>query len=177
MTEIGEARGRRYRDSVAPVQGLLPYWMGIPEFRFAALRALVRTPLQGWKTRRALLLFLFQVGLEKLFAAADRGHETHAIALLHGAGPAFHLHKTPVGKIFDAAAFGIGFGGKEEELHSFFGQPDLGDPMDIFVIENTGPQGFEFSELRRHVVMLEPVLQEKEIAQGARVGFERIQHD
>src|SRR5437773_2246954 len=108
----------------------------------------------------ASLLFLFQIRLEIFFAAADRGHETDAVALRYRAGPAFQLDETPVGKIVDLALL-VRLGRKEEELHPLFLYPDLSYPAHFVVVENARAEGLEFGELRRHIVMLQPVLHKK----------------
>ena len=72
---------------------------------------------------------------------------------------------------------GIRFGGKEKELHPFFRDPDLGDMMDVVVVEDPRAQGFEFGKFCRHVVMLEPMLQKIEIAQRPGVSLQRVEND
>ena len=76
------------------------------------------------------------VGREILFPAAEAGHKTNAILFVNDADPALLLDVTPARKIEDLPAFQVAFGGKKEELHMFFHDPDLRDVVNLFVVKD-----------------------------------------
>src|SRR2546423_335378 len=119
-------------------------------------------------------LFLFEVRLKILLASPDCGHETDAVPLRHGAGPTFHLHETPIGKIVDLSSL-VRLGGEKEELHSFFLHPNLGHAAHFIVVEDAGAERLEFREFSRDIVMFELMLHEEEVAQRSRVRLQRIE--
>ena len=66
---------------------------------------------------------------------------------------------------------------EEEKLHPLFFHPNLGNARDFVVVEDAGAQGLELRKLRRHIVVLEPMLHEKQIAQSSGIRFERIEEN
>src|SRR5688500_2104791 len=114
--------------------------LSYPGFARDKMNAALRDVNRRRRGQTASLLFLHQIGLEELFAASDGGHETNPVALRHGAAPSFLLDETPVGKIFDTPGLGVCFGREQKELHPFFRDPNLGDVMDVFMVEDPCPQ-------------------------------------
>src|SRR3954449_481411 len=93
-----------------------------------------------------LHLLLLQQRHELLLAAANHGHETNAIPLRNGAGPAFQLHETPVREIDDFSIL-VALGWKEKKLHPLFLNPDLGDSPDLVIIKDSRTESLEGGEL------------------------------
>src|SRR6266404_869577 len=126
--------------------------------------------------RSLLLLRLGNIGREIFFAAAHCRHKTDAVFLFDYAGPTFLIDMAPAGKFLGCAGLRIPLRRKKKKLHLFFYDPDLCDTLPFLIVKNTTPKRAKIGKLRRHVVMREPVLHEKQVAQCASVGFHRVQH-
>src|SRR6478672_2059009 len=120
--------------------------------------------LSAQDVNAATLLFLFlQIRQEIFLTAANHRHETNAAALGDSTGPSFQLHKTPVGEIVHLSLL-VRLRREKEELHSLFLYPDLRDAPDFVVVEHARTKRLETGKFSRHIVMLEAMFQEKEIA-------------
>src|ERR1700730_5433710 len=108
------------------------------------------------------LIFLLNVGREIFFAAAHRRHETNAIVFLHDPGPIFEIDVAPAGKVARCGAFWILLRRKQEKLHLLLNHRDLRDPMALIVVKDARSNSAKVGELGRNIVMLEPVLHEKQ---------------